>query len=109
MPASKVGVLQEDHPMYREGYKFTSVCECGFASFGWPTEEQATERNTQHQSEHENAAAIREHLDNQDYESANALMMPSIKSVEAKTPDAFPELVSSPTQDDVNSAWNAVS
>lgn len=109
MPASKVGVLQEDHPMYREGYTFTSVCECGFASFGWPTSEQANERNTQHQAEHDNAAEIRAHLDNEDYEAANALMMPPIKEVEALTPDAFSKLVSSPTQDDVNSAWNAVS
>lgn len=108
MLETKVGALQEDHPMYREGFQFTAVCACGFASFGWPTIEQAQARSDQHQSEHENADAIREHLDSGNIDAANALMMPPIAEVEALTPEAFPPKVAPQIQNDVNGAWDAV-
>lgn len=32
---------------------FTGLCECGFPTVGWPTEELAAERIGQHKNEHE--------------------------------------------------------
>lgn len=110
MPKFKVGRLSEDHPLYRDGYPFTFVCECGFASFGWPTKKQAALRGEHHLSEHENADKIRELLDAEDFEAAGKLMMPDKAEVEQLTPDKFPvadpAVPSSP--DDINSVWNAV-
>lgn len=108
MPATKVGVLNEDHPMYREGFDHTAVCECGFASFGWPTVEQAQLRSEQHQNEHDHQDEIRAYFDAGNLEEANKFLMPPIAEVQALTPDAFPENVVSPTSNDVNSAWDAV-
>jgi hypothetical protein len=55
-----------------EGYQFTAVCMCGFASVGWPMKKQATLRMNHHKEEH-----------------ATGEEMPDKSEVEALTPDAF--------------------
>jgi hypothetical protein len=109
MPKTKVGKVPADHPQFRKDYEFTGVCECGFASFGWPTKKQAELRMQHHTSEHENAAQIRQHLDNGEIDKANELMMPPKEEVEAMTPKMFP--VRDPravSAEDTNNLWDQV-
>jgi hypothetical protein len=106
---TKVGKLSANHPLYREGYEHTAVCECGWVSFGWPTKKQATERHDAHAQEHKNAPKIRELLDAGDVKAAQKLMMPPKEETEAKTPDKFPVDVRDATEDDVNGVWDQVS
>lgn len=69
---TKVGRISDGHANYREGYEWTGVCTCGFASYGWPEEEQAQMRIDSHLVEHNTGE-----------------LMPPKEEVEALTPDKF--------------------
>lgn len=110
MPATKVGKIDSEHPQYREGYEWTFVCACGYASFGWPTKKQAELRKEHHLAEHENSAKVRELLDSGDIEGAQKYLMPPREEVEALTPDKFPVTdVKEPGFDDIHGVWDKVS
>jgi hypothetical protein len=69
---TKVGKLDSDHPVFREGYEWGGVCECGYFSLGWPLKKQAKMRIDSHVEEHETGD-----------------LMPDRKEVEDLTPGKF--------------------
>lgn len=89
---TKVGKLDSSHPIFREGYEWGGVCECGFFTLGWPLKRQAQGRINAHVNEHETGE-----------------LMPDREEMESLTPGKF--AAPAPTDaDKVDSSgvWEAI-
>jgi hypothetical protein len=89
---TKVGKYDPNLPVWREGYEYGAVCECGWFTYGWPLKKQAKLRIDQHTEEHETGQ-----------------LMPDRAEVESLTPGKFDSVLvatDSLANDDV---WNSVS